>query len=561
MKKSTTAFLYSTVILLLCFNMIINSSINEIRSKEIHKNKENLAFLQLQNLSNGNDKKEKSYFLELYSDYFDYSSLVALFKENQYEEVIIICYQFNDYNESSKIKYVSDALKTLTNLKSLTLQYIHYEESFTYLSEALMNKTSLTYLDLSYSRLCKSSDDFFKSLNTLTNVEMIILAWIINDGDRHDASKKVLASEVIFKVISQMNKLTYLDLQFSGGIFSEGESSTKLLESLSTKTKLTYLNLLDAYIEDDKDIISLGDALKNLTLLKYLNLNHLSRDRYQGTHHGFLNLAQAIALMPNLETLDLGKNDLNVDEAIELGKALQQKTKIQYLDLRGCFSSSEQASIELAKALMLMNDLRYLDIRNIRLGTLGAISFGNALENKIKLEELYLNHIEISKEGILSFTKVFNSKPNLKTLKFSIKEELDNETSDIIINSLLNAPNVTTLSINGGSHNKKGLVSDDNLVALGNYLKSLKNLKILNLDGNEITKQGAEFILDKLKQNQTLKSLSLQNNILDPYEKSDTVIFTKSAVIQNNNLKQRIVRYRDFRYPNPEKFLIFTIDN
>lgn len=171
--------------------------------------------------------------------------------------MIIICYQFNDYNESSKIKYVSDALKTLTNLKSLTLQYIHYEESFTYLSEALMNKTSLTYLDLSNSRLCKSSDDFFKSLNTLTNVEKIILAWIKNDADRHDASKEVLASEVIFKVISQMNKLTYLDLQFSGGIFSKGESSTKLLESLSSKTKLTYLNLLDAYIEDDKDIISL----------------------------------------------------------------------------------------------------------------------------------------------------------------------------------------------------------------------------------------------------------------------------------------------------------------
>lgn len=100
---------------------------------------------------------------------------------------------------------------------------------------------------------------------------------------------------------------------------------------------------------------------------------------------------------------------------------------------------------------MLMNDLRYLDIRNIRLGTLGAISLGNALESKIKLEELYLDHIEISKEGILSFIKVFNNKSNLKTLKFSIKEELDNETSDIIINSLLNAPNVTTLSINGGS--------------------------------------------------------------------------------------------------------------
>ena len=537
----TKSILFTSIIVLLCLNMMLNSKMSQIMTKISNgQNINSLAFLQ--NLSKDDNK---AFNLNCYLDnWFDYSTLEGLFRENDYEEVSFLnCSFFNAMqNDIFVIQYISDALKTLSNLKLLRINLEHDRE-FDLIGEVLMNKTSLIYLDLNVSGFFYPTEIFIESLNTLTNIETLIFSS--NFGNQYFRERTFFD---IFTPISKMNNLKVLDL--SALIFKRNDEpmADLLADALRNKTKLQYLDLSYSYLSNelsrtiskltdlnflklpnnsinDNEINEMGDALKKLTKLKYLSV----RTMY-GESPEFVKFGEAIANMPDLEELYIETSRFVEVAQIEIAKSLQFCTKLRSLRLLQCYFS-EKATETLDESFKNMQHLEYLHLESNDLSSAGAKSIANGLSDKIQLRKLAIINTKLATVHGKGFGTALYNKPNLIELTLT-NFDLDNNASIELFDYLSNAPKLDDLDFQYVS------ISDESVNALGKSLSKMKQLRLILLDSNQITRFGPQIILDSLKSNFQVASLILEDNIVNA--KDDSLMFLESDVIINNGLKQRI---------------------
>ena len=298
--------------------------------------------------------------------------------------------------------------------------------------------------------------------------------------------KGQVSCEPMFNFLSS-KRSQIVGLDFSNARLLK-ENFDTLVTILSDTTSITHLNMNNNMITDDRAKI-LAAALKNKPLT-YLSLNNC------GMENGVSILAPEF---PNtLITLNLNRNNINVQSADELAKVLRRNPNLTSLSLNDCKSGNvinliipalpsglvtlnfedniidKEGSYLFVDALKRMRGLTTLSLNDSEcVGTISLI----APELPTTLQTLNLNKCQLSKNDSLALVSAFGTMTKLSSLSLNGCDL--NKTIKYIAPNLPDT--LTSLSLN------KNKISKENNYELIKKLKTLVKLKKLDIAGNEMS--------------------------------------------------------------------------
>ena len=247
--------------------------------------------------------------------------------------------------DTSGIQHLAGALKSCTSLKFAYLKFNSITpDGATYISDGLKNLTSLQSLTLLCTLTSQGIPVLLEGLHYLTNTE-IRLAFEYLDIDH------VLE---VPKGLSGLYNLNVWFLELSECIITPHIART-LSRGLNNLIKLQTLNISrNSICSESVRIIATG--IKRLTNLRSLNLSYNSIDP-----DGVARLANAFKYLINLRYLNLSYNNIGPEGAISLANSLACLTSLRelYLSNNGIDKSG---AIALLKTSINCNSLKKVDV-------------------------------------------------------------------------------------------------------------------------------------------------------------------------------------------------------
>jgi hypothetical protein len=330
-----------------------------------------------------------------------------------------------------------DELKQLYNLKSLNLSGSLLIPNSQFILSKISNLTSLTHLDLSLCTILHFT--LLSSLSTLSNLKSLNLNWINYDKDYHKNDENFELENESTKVFSFLTNLTHLNLR--GPIFY---SEMILFSQLSFLTNLTTLdmsgsqvtgvgftlidtvftNLSSCIFQSCNDFHRIG--LHNLCALHsitYLDLSHCWRfsDDIEG-------MSSIYSLKHSLNSLNIADCNFS-DDVFEYLSSLTNLTSLNISDNYVSLYVSGRHNIS------SLTSLTYLNISRNNLSDIGLIY----LSCLTSLTSLDISRNEISNNGILSLLTL----QKINILKINYCEDV----SDMGLYNISDLKNITSLDL------------------------------------------------------------------------------------------------------------------
>ena len=265
--------------------------------------------------------------------------------------------------------------------------------------------------------------------------------------------------EIPIQLLQQMKKLDFGDNELDG---------PALNTFCGAIPNLTHLQVLTLY----ENPIGKGGAVEVLKCLHHYK-TPLKKLDLEDTGVGEEDCAQ-LALLIDLEVLDIGNNSLSSNSVASLSSLLQQSVcQLRRLDINGCGIGGEGA-VHLGTGLTNNHSLTTLKMEDNPIGDIGAAALGDMISDNTVLETLYMDKCEITSQGFVQLAAGLISNTSLKTLL------LDENHCEM----------------NGAK-------------AIGNMLEENKTLQVLDLDRDDSLEEGVAMIMAGLQQNTTLSVLRL----------------------------------------------------
>ena len=279
------------------------------------------------------------------------------------------------------------------------------------------------------------------------------------------------------------------------------------------KEKLEFLSIL---IEKNRKLS--GISINHCTNLNKEDLNIL---------------LNTIAKIKTIKTLELQRNRLKY---FEIKKLLEENKTLQTLNLSGNNLNPKMMK-ELSEGLKKDKGLENLFLNECKLNDNTLSPLFKTLSRNNLLKELHLNKNLIEENGLKELSdnliynhslthlnlngcgindigakiiaKMLHSNQSLKILQLNVNEI--REGLEDLAFSLKDNNSLTTLNLNNN------LLKDSGIDALSNSLKKNDTLKTLNLSYNyDLTKNSLLPLIDAIKENSSLQSLYLSEVEIDP---------------------------------------------
>ena len=408
----------------------------------------------------------------------------------------------SDNNLKVSTAVILTALKQNSLLKILYLDdNLRGEEIAEDLSDVIKNCRNLEHLSIGNNNLGVSAvvillalkeNHLLKVLNISSNsmtgevVEDLAIVIKNNSGLEelylYDNYLKA-STAVILKALKQNSLLKILHLD--DNLMGE-EVAEDLADVIKNNRNLEYLCIGNNNLGISAVVIL--HALKESCLLKVLNLSSNSM-----TGEVAEDLASVIKSNSGLEELYLHDNYLKASTAVIL-KALKQNSLLRKLNLNSNLMGEEVAE-DIADVIKNNRNLEHLCIRNNKLG-LSAIVILHALKENSKLKILSLNENNITKEVVEGLVNVIKNNSGLEELYLS---DNDLKLSAVVI---LQA------------------------------LKEISELKVLNLNYNNMTDQAVEDLACVIKNNPNLEDFRMRNDKL-----GSSAVMILQALMKTSKLK------------------------
>ncbi len=363
----------------------------------------------------------------------------------------------------------------------------------------------------------------------------------------------------LLKVVHTINVLDVRDLLRSN---FNNYFITKICLNLKYFNNLVSLNLEACHIGAVLAEVVV-EALKPARQLKILNLslNNLCTP-------GTMAVTSGLKFWPQLETLDLAFNAFSSQECIAaLAVELENVPLLEHLNLSfnrlfsmagviltakfsklcklilACCGINPSSAASLAQNLCNCPNLQHLDLSFNDLGG-GLVDVANALKF-CNLQVLVLNDVKIEFDGAKALSLALEHCINLQTLHLS-ENHMNQEISETFTSGLKFCKNLTTLILN---HNKispraaarlskclqlgtmqhlflwKCNIDSKGCIALAVGLRYCSKLKKLDLNRNEIDRDGARALADELVQI-PLEYIDMRYNPID----EDSVTYLKKKL-------------------------------
>ena len=427
-------------------------------------------------------------------------------------------------------KDLVDVIKSNNSIETLGLANNELRSSAAVILQALKGNSKLKELNLDNNNvtgvIAKDLADVIKSNSC---IEMLGLA---NNELRSSAA-------VILQALKENSKLKELDLDNNNmtGVIAED-----LADVIKSNNCLEKLSLANNDLRLSAVVIL--QTLKGISELKELNL-----DNNNMTSVVAKDLVDVIKSNDCLEKLWLENNDLR-SSAVVILQALKGNSGLKVLNLNNNNMTGVIAK-DLADVIKSNNCLEELVLANNDLRS-SAIVILQGLKGNSKLKELYLDNNNMT--GIIAkdLADVIKSNIWLETLGLANNDL--RSSAVVILQALKRISELKILNLD--NNNMTGVIAKDladviksnnciemlglannelrsSAVVIFQALKGISKLQILNLGNNNMTGVIAEDLADVIKSNSCIEVLGLANN-----ELRSSAIVILQALKGNSKLKQ-----------------------
>ena len=236
--------------------------------------------------------------------------------------------------------------------------------------------------------------------NTKTTHSGEIKGYFSDNHITSDSLKWFL--EIPTQLLQQMKKL------FFRGNELDGPALNTFCGAIPNLTHLQVLTL-------NKNPIGKGGAVEVLKCLHHYK-TPLKELYLMDAGVGEEDCAQ-LALLIDLEVLDIGNNSLSSNSVASLSSLLQQSVcQLRVLGISGCGIGGEGA-VHLGTGLKNNHSLTTLSIQDNPIGDIGAAAFRDMISDNTVLEKLYMYNCKITSQGLVQLAAGLISNSSLKKLR------------------------------------------------------------------------------------------------------------------------------------------------
>ena len=411
-----------------------------------------------------------------------------------------LCLSNNDLRSSATV--ILQALKENSQLKVLNLNDNNMTGQVAEdLANVIKNNSGLQELCLYNNDLRSSATVFLQALKENSQLKLLNL---------NDNSMTGQVAEDLANVIKNNFYLNWLGLQFN----NLGPSATVILQALKENSQLKALNLggnnmTGQVAEDLANVIKNNSGLEKL----YLFNNDL---RSSATV-----ILQALKENSQLKALNLNSNNMTGQVAEDLANVIKNNSGLEKLYLSN--NNLRSSATVILQALKENSQLKALNLNDNNMTGQVAEELANVIKNNSGLEELHLYNNDLRSSAIV-ILQALKENSQLKALNLN-GNNMTGQVAEDLANVIKNNSGLEGLHLYNNDLRSSATV-------ILQALKENSQLKVLNLNGNNMTGQVAEELANVIKNNSGLEELYLYNNDL---RSSATVIL--QALKENSQLK------------------------
>ena len=438
---------------------------------------------------------------------------------------------------------LAGVIKNNTNLEALWLSGNNLQSSVTVIIEALKENSSLKLLDLSNNNIPETL------VNELTNA---IKNGTVN-LEQHNLGKRNLAIPVHgIKTIEQNGRVQRLDISHINitekvandlaNVISNNpqleeiiigsnvvlSSTVVILQALKGVSNLKVLHW--CYSEMlGKTALDLADVIKNNANLEELDLCGNNLQSSAGV------ILQALQGISKLKKLNVYSNNMTGKVADDLAGVVKSNTCLEALWLGD--NNLMSSTIVVIEALKQLSTLKLLDLSVNNMSQNTAVSLSEVIKHNIYLKEIYLigNNLQSSASFILQALKHTS---NLKKLYMDYNN-MTGKMADHLASVIKNNNRLEILGLRCNNLQSSAIL-------IFEALKEISTLKLLYLDDNNMSGKVADSLADVIKSNIHLEELLLCNNNLQSsavtiLQALRTISNLKKLNLSYNNMTDKVV--------------------
>ena len=452
--------------------------------------------------------------LSLAGNYLKSKALIILQALTENSQLVVLDLSGNNMN-GEVVEHLANVIKNNSGLQHLGLADNNINSKAVAVLQALKNNSQLVTLDLRRSGITgEVAEDLAQVIQNNSDLKELVLSS--NDLKSSGA--------IVLQALARSSQLTSLDL--SGNNMTEVVAED-LANVIKNNAGLRHLSLAGNYLKSKALII-----LQALTENSQLVVLDLSGNNMNGevVEH----LANVIKNNSGLQHLGLADNNIN-SKAVAVLQALKNNSQLVTLDLRRSGIIGEVAE-DLARVIQNNSDLKELFLSSNDLKSSGAIVL-QALARSSELTSLDLSGNNMTEVVAEDLANVIKNNLGLQQLNLS-----DNNLSlsvVVILRALREHKQLKILNLN--RNNMTEAVADDLADDLASVIKNNSGLEELYLSGNDLKLSGA-VVLQALEKNSQLISLDLSRNNM-----TEAVAECLANAIKNNSgLEQLGLSHNNF---------------
>ena len=413
-----------------------------------------------------------------------------------------------DNNLHSSAIVILKALSKLSSLKELDLQATQLsDDTGEYLSDIILNNANLVCLILNDNHLGKGMFQIVKALQQLGSLETLALGNTnMPNGICDDLALAIRCNPCLSNLNLNNNNL-------------RSSSVTILLQALSKISTLKVLNLQSNQLSEHAGEYISAVILKNDGLCELnLDCNNIGK--------GVFHIAKALQKCTSLTLLGLGNNNFPAEVCHELSLAIQSNQNLVSLRL-----FCNNLKLNVLQSMTKVSNLKCLSLQNTQLFQQTGLCLSSII-----LQNTGLIHLDLSDnhlgDGALHVIQAMQCLTQLKILNLSnIKLTLSKKTSEdlgkALLCGLMNNTNLVNVNL---SNNNIGTIA----IQVAKGLQHISSLKLLNLSNCNLPKEICNELAHVIASNIHVEELLLSNN----YDWcSSTIIIFLQALSKISTLK------------------------
>ena len=479
--------------------LILDNNSLGVGALKIAKALQNIKSLRLLGLSNNNLPKEIVH------------ELSTAIKSNSYLEVLTI--SSNDLRCSAII--ILQALSNITSLKGLDISNNHIgDKSSEALASVVIDNTRVEKLLLSDNNLGDGILEVAKALQHITSLRLLDLGK--NNMPKEVSGELALA----IKSNGHLEKLSLNNNNLES-------SAIAILQALSTISTLKFLAINGNQITKEA-----GEALASVVINNtQIEVLHLS-DNYLGD--GIIEIAKALQHITSLRSLDLSNNNMPKEASGELALAIKSNEHLN--ELIGLHNNLKSSIIAILEALSTISTLKFLAINGNQITNDAGEALASVVIHNTGIIELFLSN-NILGDGILEITKALQHITSLRSLDLS-NNNIPKEVSGELALAVKSNGCLEKLNLNNNN-------LESSAIAILEALGTISTLKLLAINGNQITKEAGEALASVVINNTEIEVLHLSDNnlgngILEVAKALQHITSLRSLDLGNNNIPKKV---------------------